>query len=56
LPTVQHEIKKGVSGVDDNGAWRLVADVINDLANKFSGSVSGFLNFERRWSGSRGRS
>ena len=54
LPTVQHEIKKGVSGVDDDGAWRLVADIINDLPNKFSGSVSGFLNFDpRRWSGSR---
>ena len=57
LPAVQHEIKKGVSGVDDDGAWCLVADVINDLPNKFSGSVSGFLNFDlRRWSGSRSRS
>jgi hypothetical protein len=50
LSAVQHEIKKGVSGVDDDGARRFVADVINDLPNKSSGSVSGFLNFDlRRW-------
>jgi hypothetical protein len=50
LPTVQHEIKKGVSGVDDDGTWRLVAVVVNHLPNKPSGSVSGFWCFDpRRW-------
>jgi hypothetical protein len=53
LPTVQDEIKKCVTGIDDDGAWRLVADVANDLPNKSSGNVSDFLNFDlRRGSGS----
>jgi hypothetical protein len=56
LPGIQDEIKKRVSGVDDDGAWRLVADEVNDLPHKFSGNVSGFLNFNlRRGSGSWSR-
>jgi hypothetical protein len=52
LPGIQDEIKKCVSGIDDDGARRLMADVVNDLLNKSSGNVSGFLNFDLRRSGS----
>jgi hypothetical protein len=48
LPGIQDEIKKCVTRIDDDGAWRLVADVVNDLPNKSAGNVSGFLNFDLR--------
>jgi hypothetical protein len=48
LPGIQDEIKKCVSRIDDNGARRLMVYVVNDLPNKSSGNVSGFLNFDLR--------
>ena len=48
LPRIEDKIKKCVSGIDDDGAWRLVADVVNDLSNKSSRNITGFLDFDLR--------
>src|ERR1700730_3198974 len=48
LRVAQNEIKECVSGIDDHGARRLVAGVVNHLPNKCSGTVSSFWWFDQR--------
>ena len=45
LRVVQNEIKECVAGIDDHGARRLVAGVVNHLPNKCSGSRQRLLVF-----------
>ena len=48
LAVVQNEIKEGVPGIDDHGAGRLVAGVVDHLPNKCFGTVSSFWWFDQR--------
>ena len=48
LRVVQDEVKKRALGIDDHGARRLAAGVVDYLPDKSAGTISGFWRFDQR--------